>query len=99
MTAAMEINEPTRLCAPPLLSQKGAVHGRRDLAWDGLTLRLGTKAGRVLATVEPDAEWPGLWRVRTPDGRLSGIVNPTRAKDAALSLALAALNRPDREAA
>lgn len=69
----------------------------RHLAWDGLELRL--RAGGVLATIEPDGEWPGLWRVRTPDGRLSDMVNLTRAKDAALSLALAALNRPDREAA
>ena len=30
---------------------------------------------------EPDAKWPGMWRVRWPDG-LSDMVNLTRAKDA-----------------
>jgi hypothetical protein len=34
-----------------------------------------------------------------PDGTLSDMVNLTRAKDAALSLALAVLNLPYREAA
>jgi hypothetical protein len=40
----------------------------RDLAWAGRELRLGTKRGRVLATIEPDAEYPNLYRVRLPDG-------------------------------
>jgi hypothetical protein len=64
---------------------------RNDLRWDCHSLRLNS--GRLMAAVEPDHEWPGLWRVRLPDGRLSDMVNLTRAKDAALLLALAVLNR------
>jgi len=40
-----------------------------------------------------------MYRVRLPDGRLTDIVNLTRAKDAAVSLALASLNAIDRVAA
>jgi hypothetical protein len=69
----------------------------RELKWDGHFLRL--HSGRLLATVEADKEWPSMWRVRMLDGHLSDMVNLTRAKDAALSLALAALNGQNREAA
>jgi hypothetical protein len=41
-----------------------------------------TAGGPVMATIEPDANWPGMWRVRWPDGRLSDMTNLTRAKDA-----------------
>jgi hypothetical protein len=34
-----------------------------------------------------------MWRVRLPDGHVTDMVNLSRAKDAAASLALAALNR------
>src|SRR5262249_54083331 len=30
----------------------------------------------------PDPKWPGMYRLRLPDGSLSDIVNLTRAKDA-----------------
>jgi hypothetical protein len=61
----------------------------KELVWDGLTLRLGT--GRVLATVEPDAKWPRMYRVHHDD-KVSDIVNLTRAKDAAKSIALSQLS-------
>jgi endogenous inhibitor of DNA gyrase (YacG/DUF329 family) len=32
--------------------------------------------------IVPDAKWPGMYRVRRPDGTLSDLVNLTRAKDA-----------------
>jgi hypothetical protein len=60
-----------------------------ELNWDGLQLKLGR--GRVVATVEPDSKWPGMYRVRC-GGKLSDMVNLTRAKDAARSLALMELN-------
>jgi hypothetical protein len=41
-------------------------------------------ADRLLASVKPDKDWPGLWRVHLPDGRITDMVNLTRAKDAAL---------------
>jgi hypothetical protein len=47
----------------------------------------------LVATIEPDTEWPNLWRVVLPDGHISDMVNLTRAKDAAASLALARLNQ------
>jgi hypothetical protein len=63
------------------------------LKWHGNDLRRGH---RVLASIEPDADWRGMWRVRTPDGELTDIVNLTRAKDAARLLALGALDRQYR---
>ena len=70
---------------------------RRDLKWDGNRLRL--HSGRLLATVERDRRWNGLWRVRLPSGHVTDMVNYTRARDAAQSVALAALNEPERLAA
>jgi hypothetical protein len=66
------------------------IYGCQDVHWEGRRLRLLT--GRLLATVEPDRHWAGVFRVRFHDGRLTGMVNLTRAKDAAVSLALADLN-------
>ena len=54
--------------------------------------------GRVLASIEPELTWPGMWRVRLPEGYLTGLVNLPRAKNAAATLALGVLNRY-REAA
>jgi hypothetical protein len=65
---------------------------------DGRQLRLFSSCGVVLATIEPDLTWPGMWRVRLPDGHLTDVVNRSRAKDGASSLALGVLNR-EREAA
>jgi hypothetical protein len=74
------------------------MYDRQDLKWDGRRLRLFSSSGRVLASVEPDLTWPGMWRVRLPDGYLTDMVNLSRAKDAAASLALGVLNQ-HREAA
>ena len=38
--------------------------------------------------------YPGMWRIRTPDGQLSDMVNRTRAKDAAITIALALPTSP-----
>jgi hypothetical protein len=48
--------------------------------------------GRALLAVVPDDTYLGMWRVRLPDGRLSNLTNISRAKDAAVSIALAILN-------
>jgi hypothetical protein len=48
-----------------------------------------------LARVEPDEKHDGMWRVRSPEGRLSDMANITWAKDAAATMALAVLNRSD----
>jgi hypothetical protein len=67
-----------------------------DLLWRGLDLCRGR---RILATVERDGEYPELWRVRLPSGHRTDMVNLTRARDAAVCLALAALNSVEAEAA
>ena len=68
----------------------GRIYGRGDLKWKDRELRLVT--GRLLATVEPDTKWAGMYRVRLPDGHVTDMVNISRAKDAAISLALTDLN-------
>ena len=72
----------------------GHIFGRDELDWHGNVLQLGR--GK-LAQIEPDAVWPSMWRVRTPDGRLTDMVNISRARDAARALALAALNQRGEE--
>ena len=47
--------------------------------------------GPVMATIEPDANWPGMWRVRL-GGMLSDLANLSRVKDAAISIVLRGLN-------
>jgi hypothetical protein len=48
-------------------------------------------------TVIPDEKWPGMWRVQTPDGRVSDMVNLTRAKDAGLAAVTRANGRGLRQ--
>jgi hypothetical protein len=74
----------------PFLRFSKSLHcfGSNELVWDGLKLKLGA---RVTATIEPDAHWPGMWRVRF-GGKLSDMANLSRAKDAAISLVLRELN-------
>jgi hypothetical protein len=63
-----------------------------DLTWTGNELRLGR---RTIAAIEPDREWPNMWRARI-GGRLTDMANRTRAKDAAMCLALGILNTRER---
>jgi hypothetical protein len=71
------------------------VYSRVDLKWDGLKLRL--KSGRLLATVETDSKHEGMFRIRLPNGHLTDMVNLTWAKDAAIALACADLNKQNRD--
>jgi hypothetical protein len=66
------------------------MYDRHDLKWIGRELRLNS--GRLLATVEPDGNFVGMFRIRLPSGYLTDMVNLTRAKDAAISIALTDLN-------
>jgi hypothetical protein len=43
-------------------------------------------ARKPLARIVPDGRWPGMWRISWSDGRLSDMVNLSRAKDAAIAL-------------
>jgi hypothetical protein len=40
-----------------------------------------------IAEIVPDSNWSGMWRIAWPDGRLSDMVNLTRARDAAQVIA------------
>ena len=68
------------------------VYGSRVLVWKGDKLYLAGK-GPVLVSIVPDKTYPNMWRVKYSDGRLSDMVNRTRAKDAAQSIALGILNQ------
>ena len=55
------------------------------------TVKLGTEPNEhskpVRApAIEADKTWPGMWRVRLPDGSLSDITNLTRARDYVITL-------------
>ena len=43
-------------------------------------------AEKASVTLVRDPDWPNMWRVRLPNGKLTDMVNLTRAKDAARSL-------------
>ena len=62
---------------------------RQALHWDGLRLHYRR---RVVATLVADEDWPKLYRVHLPDGRITDMVNLTRAKDAAVTLARSVLD-------
>lgn len=86
-------------CMKTRIQKCGAVIGGDRLTWrrvgDALTLSYG-KSQKPIVQVEPDPRWPGMFRVRS--GRaVSDIVNLTRAKDAAVSLALHSLNSMAQE--
>src|SRR5262249_62014335 len=42
---------------------------------------------KALAHIVPDKTYPGMWRVVSPDGSFSDMVNKTRAKDVAWGVA------------
>jgi hypothetical protein len=84
----------TRRVSP--VSQKAkCIVGCDRLNWrhadDRLFLCHGNNRNPLL-TVEPDSEYTGMYRIRVPDGGLSDMANLTRAKDAAIALALRILN-------
>jgi hypothetical protein len=77
----------------------GAGYSRRHLTWVRDEATWVVRHGRTKLTfVAPDEKHPGMWRVRSADGPWSDIINLTRAKDAAASIALAVLNRSDNVA-
>ena len=69
-------------------------HDNFDLIWRGDRLAL-RGAGRTSPIVEliPDATCPGMWRIKTPDGSLSDMVNRARARDAGRSILLGILRQ------
>jgi hypothetical protein len=63
---------------------------RTDLVWQGLRLRLRV-SDRTLAVLTPDADHPNLYRICMLD-LVSDLANLTRAREAAVALALETLN-------
>src|SRR5262245_56434398 len=75
----------------------GYFHGRRELTWSQLSdgtysLHCGQQRTPMLSVIR-DGVHVGMWRIRHVDGGLSDLVNLSRAKDAAMSVALGILNR------
>jgi hypothetical protein len=67
-------------------SQNGSrVHAGRSGQINAATTAKLLSVTRGFAIV-PDARWPGMYRIRRPDGTLTEMVNLTRAKDALRAL-------------
>jgi hypothetical protein len=83
----------------PVVTHRPFHFNRRSYEWRqaGQNWEL-TTGGQVVAQVIPDAIHPGMYRVDLGDDPLSDMVNLTRAKDAALSLADRALEKGRRRA-
>jgi hypothetical protein len=80
--------------------QSQTIVGRDRLSWrraDGRLFLFHRNDRNPLVTIEPDSKYPGMYRIRFPDGGLSDMVNLTRAKDAALAFALRSLNSVAQE--
>ena len=61
----------------------------RQYAWKCDDLYLGKKRP---ARIVPDETYAGMWRIEWCDGRRSGLLNRTRAKDAAMLAAMREVN-------
>jgi hypothetical protein len=57
---------------------------RFKMSWDGDRLKISNRLSGF--SIVPDEKYPQMWRVKYPDGRLSDMVNRTRAKDAAMAM-------------
>jgi hypothetical protein len=55
---------------------------RRDLIWRGDNL-CRVDSTIPLMSIAPDSKYAGMWRVKSPSGKLTDMVNRARAKDAA----------------
>ncbi len=74
--------------------QKGPpIYKAENLIWHGFKLRLRS-SNRDLAIIRPDAA-TNLFRVHLAPDHITDLLNLVRAKDAAVGLALAILNRED----
>jgi hypothetical protein len=82
---------PTPKIAPRRHRGAGGAYRREDLHWDGNRLFLGRRPEPLLEIVADD-QYPAMWRVRRWDGRLSEMVNLTRARDAAEQIGLSVMN-------
>jgi hypothetical protein len=78
-------------------ARRGHIYSTQDLTWnkcqEGWALHCVGRKEPVLHVI-PDEKYPSLmWRIRRrPEGTLSDMVNLTRARDGAISVALGVLN-------
>ncbi len=92
-----------RMGDAPAYEKRQSGYDRMDLTWRACScgsyaLHAAGITDAILHVV-PDAKHAAMWRIAHPDGHLSDIVNLTRAKDAAASVALGILNRSRQERA
>jgi hypothetical protein len=73
--SAVGARSPKPSARPPARPASSGQHAASAAA--DVTLRGNTPVG-----VEPDRYWSNMWRVKYADGRLSDMVNLTRARDA-----------------
>jgi hypothetical protein len=79
------------------ISQKGKemsrIYANHELEWKGdrLIARDGSRSAPSVAVIS-DSNWPGMWRVKRPDGSVTDMLNRARARDAARSILLAIFN-------
>jgi hypothetical protein len=71
----------------------GHIFNWTDLSWNGNEVRCSQAEDRKLCSVVKDETYGGMWRVRAPDGRLSDMVNLSRAREASRLHSLTILNR------
>jgi hypothetical protein len=69
-------------------------HDNDDLVWRGDQLALkGTARTSPIVKLIQDANYSGMWRIKTPDGAVSDLVNRARAREAARSTLLGILRQ------
>jgi len=66
--------------AVAVLSVTGSIGISDEQKTQRVTLR--HKPAKLDPRIVPDPKWPGMYRMRRPDGSLSDMVSLTRAKDA-----------------
>jgi hypothetical protein len=54
------------------------------MKWNDDRLKVGNRLSGY--SIVPDEKYLQMWRVKSPDSRLSDMVNRTRAKDAAMAM-------------
>jgi hypothetical protein len=74
------------------VTPSSALTWRKTASGHALYLR---DRGKPLATVEPDAQYAGMWRIHMPDGWVSDLKNLSWAKECAIPSVLAVLNRKE----
>jgi len=73
------------VAADAFLSVTATVDISKGQKPQGATLRQPRKPSKTNPRIVADPKWPGMYRIKRPDGSLTDMVSLTRAKDALLS--------------